>query len=145
MPFSLSNPELIHCRQWLYGNIGLQQCFDILCHVQRRRGGLKAFYHVAFFVNQEFREIPFDAVPFQVFREVRLKHFFQFRGNRMLLIKTFKAFFFCQKLKQRLCRFATHIAFFKNLKSYPVIETAELFNGSVAFRILFRKLVTGEA
>ena len=96
-------------------------------------------------VDEEFGEIPFDAVALGIVRIVF--------GNDLL--DELAAFFirfvalerrgFCKVLVQRCCLVTADVDFRKEREGDAVVEAAELFDVLVIFRILFQELVAREA
>ena len=122
----------------------LEEFFNIPGNSRRNRRRFKAFYYVALTIDEEFRKVPFNAIAFEEFREVRFQRFDQNGSDGVIHVKALKAFLFRQIFKQGLCRFTTDIAFFKDLKSNAIVNAAEILDFISCTRILFGKLIARE-
>lgn len=121
-----------------------EQCLDIGsdgCRLFRR---LEALDDVTLAVNEELREVPLDAVAFEVLGEVLLEDVLEDSSVRMLFIKALEALFLREVLEERLCRLAAHVALLEDLERHAVVVAAELLDLRVAARVLCSELIARE-
>lgn len=122
-----------------------EQFLDVCGDGRRDFRRLEALDDRAVAVDEELREVPLDAVAFEVLREVLLENILEHCGVRMLLVESLEAFLLREVLEERLGRFAADIALLEDLERHAVVVAAELLDLFVAARILCGELVAREA
>ena len=70
-----------------------EQCLDVCYDGSRLFRRLEALDDVTLAVNEELREVPLDAVAFEVLGEVLLEDVLEYSSVRMLFIKALEALF----------------------------------------------------
>lgn len=123
----------------------LQKFFNSRSDFFRCGGRFETFYDIAFAVDQEFGEVPFDSVAFKNFRMFFLQHRNEFRCNRMIHVEALEAFFLGQVSEERLRVVTAYVALLEHLEGNAIVDLAEFLDFFIGSRILFIELVAREA